>query len=229
MLEQAQNIFFDLIAAEDKILARLAAQKREAKCRLAAFENALAAFAGDAPSQFIAAKKMLQSKIEDENKVVAALSQKMGDATIRKAALKESADFIRDETKPKNETKSESFGHVGARLAKCDTKSGKQAIGGVENSFGKAAETMLKQHRDLNPKSEIYQVRELLRQDGKPILLSEIVRRLGYPADHANQGKYASLRGTINDYARRNHVFTIESKAPHVIGLLEFKAKPPVH
>jgi hypothetical protein len=40
-----------------------------------------------------------------------------------------------------------------------------------------------------------------------------------------NMGKYASLRGTLSGYAKVGKVFTIESKSPHVVGLLEFGNK----
>ena len=75
---------------------------------------------------------------------------------------------------------------------------------------------------ELRPSSEIYQVREILRKAGRPLPLTEILTHLGIAKEVGNKGKYASLRGTLGGYAKIGKVFTIESKSPHVVGLLEF-------
>ena len=75
---------------------------------------------------------------------------------------------------------------------------------------------------DLRPASELAVVRELIRKAGQPLPLSDIVAQLGQVG---NEEKYASLRGTLFGYVKKGKVFTLESKSPHVFGLLEFKVK----
>ena len=84
--------------------------------------------------------------------------------------------------------------------------------------------------KDLRASSELYTVREFIRNAGKPCPLGVIVADgLGYKGEMASgyDAKYASLRGTLSGYAKENRIFTIESKPPesemHIIGLLEFK------
>jgi hypothetical protein len=82
-------------------------------------------------------------------------------------------------------------------------------------------------HKDLREGTDIYSVRELLRKTGKPMLLLDIVTQLfGSQLISLKEGKYANLRGTLTGYAREGRIFTIESKSPHVIGLIEFKNLP---
>jgi hypothetical protein len=195
---EAKNKILDLIVAEDKNLSRLASHRRANKCRVSAFENALAAINGDKSPEILAAKQKLQMKISEEINRGRDIELKMADVQTRKEALKESAGLFQK-------------AHNRAIQPK--------KIDVVVHSSAPISES----YRDLNPKKELYQVRELLRKEGKPVLLSEIVRRLGHPNDQANRGKYASLRGTIGGYAKLRRFFTVESKSPHVIGLLEFK------
>jgi hypothetical protein len=195
---EAKNKILDLIVAEDKNLSRLAAQRRAHKLRVAAFETALAAINGDKSPEILAAKQKLQLKITEEINGGRDIELKMTDGQTRKGALKESVEMFPDVQSKRVQPKK-----TVARFQQ--------------------AEPNVKSYRDLNPKSELYQVRELLRKEGKPMLLSEIVRLLGHPNDQANRGKYASLRGTIGGYVKMGRFFTIESKSPHVIGLVEFK------
>jgi hypothetical protein len=197
----AENKILDLIAAEDKTLSRLAAQKRTLKLRVSAFESALASLNGDSSPEFLSAKQKLQSKISQEIASGRELELKMTDVQTRKEALKESVDlFQKIHNRQPGRKKNDSVVQLVQPVV-----------------------PIAKSYRDLNPKKELYQVRELIRKEGKPMLLSEIVRLLGHPNDQANRGKYASLRGTISGYAKLGRFFTVESKAPHVIGLTEFK------
>ena len=78
-------------------------------------------------------------------------------------------------------------------------------------------------HKDLREGSDIYRVREVLRKAKKPLPLSEIVTELFEISEpDVKHGKYANLRGTLTGYANEGRIFTIESKSPHVIGLIEF-------
>jgi hypothetical protein len=74
--------------------------------------------------------------------------------------------------------------------------------------------------KDLRPSSELFLVREIIRKVGKPMLLDDILIHLGRPGD---KPKRSSLRGTMMGYAKLGHIFTLESKSPHIFGLLEFK------
>jgi hypothetical protein len=183
---------------KQKNQAQITAQKRTTKLRVSAFESALASLNGDSSPEFLAAKQKLQAKISEEVDGGRDLELKMADVYTRKEALKESVELFQKVNKRSIQPKK-----IDAII---------KAVAPVSKSF-----------RDLNPKKELYQVRELLRKEGKPMLLSEIVRLLGHPNDQANRGKYASLRGTIGGYAKLGRFFTIESKSPHVIGLTEFK------
>jgi chromosome segregation ATPase len=196
---EAKNKILDLIAAEDKTLSRLAGQKRTLKLRVSAFESALASLNGDSSSEFLAAKQKLQSKISQEIASGRDVELKMADVQTRKEALKESIDLF--------------------PIQKIHTESVPYRI----NTVTSPALPSTNSYRDLRPKSELYQVRELIRKEGKPMLLKDIVRLMGHPTDQANRGKYASLRGTIGGYAKLGRFFTIETKSPHVIGLTEFK------
>ena len=168
------------------------------KCRVSAFENALAAINGDKSPEILAAKQKLQMKISEEINSGRDIELKMADVQTRKEALKESVNlFQKVQKRPSQPKKIDAVVHSSTPISQS--------------------------YRDLNPKKELYQVRELLRKEGKPMLLSEIVHLLGHPNDQANRGKYASLRGTIGGYAKQGHFFTVESKSPHVIGLVEFK------
>jgi hypothetical protein len=193
---ESKNKILELVAAEDKNLARLAAQKRAHKCRTSAFENALVAINGDKSPAILAAKRNLESKIALEIRSERDVELKITDVQTRKAAYQEL--IVIGEEKPKKEIKA---------------KPSTTIVPGVPAS---------KSFKDLNPKRELYQVREFIRQAGKPLFLNEIVSLLGYGND---KGKFNSLRGTIFAYAKERRFFTVESKSPHVIGLLEFKNK----
>ena len=49
-----------------------------------------------------------------------------------------------------------------------------------------------------------------------------VTELFGADAVDVRNGKYANLRGTLVGYAKENRVFTIESKLPYIIGLIEF-------
>lgn len=77
--------------------------------------------------------------------------------------------------------------------------------------------------KDLRPRSELFRVREVLRQAGKPISLDEILQKVGRidgdPRDE--KGRKISLRGSLRGYAKEGKFFTIETAAD-TFGLLEF-------
>ena len=78
--------------------------------------------------------------------------------------------------------------------------------------------------KDLRPNSELFKVREALRQAGKPISLDEILQKVGSAEGEKRDEKSRriSLRGSLRGYAKDGKFFTIE-EAPDTFGLLEFK------
>ncbi|HXC99112.1 MAG TPA: hypothetical protein VN048_07205 [Verrucomicrobiae bacterium] len=71
---------------------------------------------------------------------------------------------------------------------------------------------------DLRPDSQMDKVRKLIRDFGKPMALTDILKALGV---EGNDSKRNSLRGSLSGYARDRRVFTKE-EAPDTFGLLEF-------
>jgi len=72
---------------------------------------------------------------------------------------------------------------------------------------------------ELRAGSQMFDVRELLRSNGKPMTLTEILKAIGAEGD---EKKRNSLRGSLASYANKGRVFTKE-EAPETFGLIEFQ------
>ena len=194
-MANAQTKILDLAAAEDKGIADFFSKKRTHALRADSFRDALSALNGDTSPQAKNAIKVIEAKVARERAGEKEMEMKISDARTRLAALREAASV---------------FGETVPISAKKITTSA--------SSIAHQPET--KVHKDLRPSSELYTVREILRKNGKPTELDEILVGLGHPGE---KSKRSSLRGTLMGYAKLGHVFTLESKKPHVFGLLEFK------
>lgn len=69
---------------------------------------------------------------------------------------------------------------------------------------------------DLRPTSALARTRDLIRNSGKPLHISEILKLLGKP--HDKKGR-VSLSGTLSSYVRSGRIFT--KTAPNTFGLIE--------
>jgi hypothetical protein len=78
--------------------------------------------------------------------------------------------------------------------------------------------------KDLRPSSELFKVREAIRQAGRPLSLDEILQNIpGAESDKRDEkSRRISLRGSLRGYAKDGKFFTIEA-APDTFGLTEFK------
>ena len=76
-------------------------------------------------------------------------------------------------------------------------------------------ETTDEQH-ELRPSSALSHAREHIRNSGRPLHISELLKLLGKPTDKKSR---VSLSGTISSYARRKKIFT--KTAPNTFGLIE--------
>jgi hypothetical protein len=72
---------------------------------------------------------------------------------------------------------------------------------------------------ELREGSMLSRARDLLRNTGKPLHVSEILKLLGKPPDKKNR---VSLAGTLSGYVRQGKIFT--RTGPNTFGLLEFSA-----
>lgn len=74
----------------------------------------------------------------------------------------------------------------------------------------------------LRPGSEIAKAREILLKEGKPLHITEILKRIG---KDVNRKSRASLSGYMSYFMRRGEYFT--RPAPNTFGLLEFDPPQP--
>jgi hypothetical protein len=74
----------------------------------------------------------------------------------------------------------------------------------------------------LREGSTLAKTRDLLKQSGAPMPISEILKMLGKPQDKKHR---VSLAGTLSGYARKGRIFT--KTAPNTFGLVEFGAVEP--
>lgn len=189
----AKNKLEAEIAGVEKSMAELAASKSAHACRAATFQDFFKASGADLPAPSIERiKAMISNAQEAEKKIDHAIA----DAKNRLLALNELTGIFTSVPPPRPKV------NVVMPI--------RRPV--VENA-----------HRDLREGTDIYQVRELLRKAKKPLPLLEMVTELfGADAVDVRNGKYANLRGTLVGYAKENRVFTIESKLPYIIGLIEF-------
>jgi hypothetical protein len=70
--------------------------------------------------------------------------------------------------------------------------------------------------QELRATSALAHAREHIRNSGRPLHISELLKLLGKPTDKKNR---VSLSGTISSYARRGKIFT--KTAPNTFSLIE--------
>lgn len=68
----------------------------------------------------------------------------------------------------------------------------------------------------LRPGSEPAKVRDILKEDGKPMHISEILTKLGRPV---NRETRSAISGALSGYVRRGAIFT--RPAPNTFALVE--------
>ncbi len=68
----------------------------------------------------------------------------------------------------------------------------------------------------LRPGTIVYKTRELLRQSGKPLHITELLKLLGRPIDKNNR---VAVAGTLAAYVRDGNIFT--RPAPNTFGLVD--------
>lgn len=69
---------------------------------------------------------------------------------------------------------------------------------------------------ELRANSALARTRDLIRNSGKPLHISELLKLLGKPTDKKNR---VSLSGTLSSYARSGRIFT--KTAPNTFSLIE--------
>ena len=193
----------NLISAEDKRLVELVREQRSHQSRASAFRDALAAIGSEGTPANTNMATSLKVMIDREEKDGGEAELKIEDAKTRKEALEQFVSNLSD-SRPSN---------------MMNLKGPPPRISGPPPrlpDFDYA-------HKDLRQGTDIYRVREFLRQKRQSAPLTEIIMELFGPSElDVKHGKYASLRGTLMGYAKENRVFTVESKSPHIIGLIEF-------
>jgi uncharacterized coiled-coil protein SlyX len=73
----------------------------------------------------------------------------------------------------------------------------------------------------LREGSDLAKARDVLRKEGKPLHIDELLKRMGKEVNRNTKG---GLGGSMSDYVRKGRVFT--KTAPNTFGLLEFEASP---
>jgi len=74
----------------------------------------------------------------------------------------------------------------------------------------------------LRPGSDIAKVREFLQNEGKPLHVDDLLKRLG---KQVSKGTKAALSGSLAAYVRDGKIFT--KTGPNIFGLLEFAHSAP--
>jgi hypothetical protein len=210
---EAKNKVLNLISAENNRLVELVRTQRSHQSRASAFRDALAAIGSDGTPANANMATSLKLMIGREEKEAAESELKIEDSKNRKDALEQ---FVTNLSTPSRLPPPKPKSIIGQDASKGPENGIKLPIRRPDYDYA---------HKDLREGSDIYRVREFLRKAGVPMLLSDIVKFL-FPGDEndVKHGKYANLRGTLTGYANENRIFTIESKTPHVIGLIEFRA-----
>lgn len=193
MSADAKNLLIADIAAVEKSLAELTATKRMHASRANTFMDFFETTKGDLPEHSEnRIRAMIAEAREAEKKTDAAIA----DAKNRFLALNELTGIFTSVPPPRPKV------NFVMPIRRPDAESA---------------------HKDLREGTDIYRVREYLRKKGRPMPLTEIVvDEFGVEELDVKHGKYANLRGTLMGYAKENRFFTVESKSPHVIGLIEF-------
>jgi hypothetical protein len=73
------------------------------------------------------------------------------------------------------------------------------------------------QPRELRPGTAVANARDFIKNAGRPLHITDILKGLGKPADTKNK---LSLSGSLAGYVRDGQIFT--RPAPNTFGLIEF-------
>jgi hypothetical protein len=73
---------------------------------------------------------------------------------------------------------------------------------------------------NLRPDTALSKTRDVLRKNGKPMHINDLLKALGSPADSKHK---LSLGGSLANYVRKGQIFT--RPAPNTFGLLEMNGK----
>lgn len=99
---------------------------------------------------------------------------------------------------------------------------GRAYLAGLQDSLkllpqegGSAASEILREGSDLS------KARDLLRKEGKPLHIDELLKRMGKEITRNGRG---ALGGNLGSYVRKNLIFT--RPGPNTFGLAEFEAQP---
>jgi hypothetical protein len=74
---------------------------------------------------------------------------------------------------------------------------------------------------NLRPDTTLAKTRDVLRKEGKPMHITDILKALGSPTDSKHK---LSLGGSLANYVRKGQIFM--RPAPNTFGLLETNGKP---
>lgn len=72
----------------------------------------------------------------------------------------------------------------------------------------------------LREGSDLARVRDLLRKEGKPLHIDELLKRMGKEVSRNSKG---GLGGSLGSYVRKGVIFT--RPGPNLFGLVEFEAQ----
>jgi uncharacterized coiled-coil protein SlyX len=73
----------------------------------------------------------------------------------------------------------------------------------------------------LREGSDLAKARELLRKEGKPLQIDELLKRMGKEVSRNGRG---ALGGNLGSYVRKGLIFT--RPGPNLFGLVEFETQP---
>jgi len=71
----------------------------------------------------------------------------------------------------------------------------------------------------LRPGTDLAKVQDVLQQEGKPLHVEELLKRIGKPTEKKHK---ISLSGSLASYVRDHKIFT--RPAPNTFGLVEFES-----
>lgn len=169
----------------------------------------------------MSAKERLQELLEVEKATVTRLEQELRSSRAKLGALQQSVEVINGDDTTGGATRK-----VQALLRKeaasvTDLEQKLVDAAGRISAFEEAIKVLPKDGdtAELRPGSQLAEIRDMIRNEGRPMTLKEILERKGWGQD---EGKRNSIRGSISGYAREGRVFTKE-ESPDTFGLIEFR------
>jgi len=177
-------------------------------------------------------KNKLMELIEVEVNAITSLSQTLRTSKARRYGFQASAAMLNGEAddvfkrriEDKIHKESEVIEDVEAKIAEAEAR-----ISAFDESLRILPKTAADgSPKDLRPNSELAKVRDVLLKHGSPLVLDEILQKVGKdPGDERDdKNRRISLRGSLRGYAKKGRIFTIESGID-TFGLLEFKKDKP--